>query len=319
MEVGEPITTPEIFVSEELHNKKICPWHEQGGASSQQMDATDPDEDTEQMPPNDGGKLGRNMTDEGDTPPSVNEVAISYQPSSTIKYKSGKKTKTAQTYVESDDDEPYGLQYAPHHLIPGNESLKGSDIVSFLGDENAITNFAAGKPSHIKNGKSVGYDVNNAGNGVWLPSPYALSMKNNWPAEPAIRVLKRRKKTGLARTTEEFKAAYVAATIEVNDTQFHMRHKDYSTKVKEILDTIAERLALMACGMCPIAAESGAGDDKFEPPGGLKARLVVLSSNLRRLLTGSVWRDPLYTDDMTREYADDLKHSDKQGRIAKVV
>src|SRR6185503_4268509 len=145
-------------------------------------------------------------------------------------------------YKKTRAEVPYDLQYAPHHLIPGNESLKGNAVVCFLGDDPSIEEFKGGQSSVIKEGFSTGYDVNLAENGVWLPSPYALSMKNEWPSAPGINVIKKRKGIDLAETTESFKHAYVAESIEETGRQFHMRHKEYSTEVQNILGAIAERL-----------------------------------------------------------------------------
>lgn len=319
MEVGEAVTAPE-FVREEVHSKNTCPWHNKAPGKSKKMDATDPDDDVPgAMPPNNGGKLGKNMKAAKDDPPDADTVSIYYEKGAVLKYKAGKKTKTVQSYSESEEREDYGLQYAPHHLIPGNESLKGSAVVEFLGDDATITEFAAGKSSVIKDGYSVEYDVNCAVNGVWLPSPYALSNSNAWPAEPGIEVIKKRRGLNLAKETEAFKAAYVAASIAASGgRQFHMRHNKYSDKVTEILEAIGTKLTLMAIGACPIAADSE-DDGKFDPPTGLPGRLDVLSGNLRRLLTGGVWRPPLYTDDLTRVYADDLKVVKKKGRILKAL
>ena len=307
------------FLNEDVHSEKTCPWHKDGKQKAKKMDPVDPDDDGHAMPPNDGGKLGRNMTTAKDDPPSCTSLDIRYKAGDVLFFKAGKKNKEVQTYKNSATDVPYGLQYAPHHLIPGNESLKGSMVVSFLGDAETITEFAGGQPSHIKDGFSCGYDVNDAANGVWLPSPYALSMCNEWPSEPGIDVVKKRRGVSLASTTEAFKHAYVAACIEETGRQFHMRHKEYSTEVQNILNAIGERMCMMVTGTCPLAESSNDGSDKFDPPPGLVARLNVLSSNLNRLLTGTRWQPPMYTDDLTRQYADDLKTVKAKARMTKVI
>jgi hypothetical protein len=318
MEIGEEISAPEFF-DDEVHNTDTCPWHTASDGSAAKMDATDPDEDTDAMPPNDGGKLGRNLKADGEDPPGADEVTITYQKGALIKYTGGKKPKTVQTYAETDDEEPYALQYAPHHLIPGNESLKGSALVAFLGDDDVIGEFAGGQASVIKKGLSAGYDVNRAANGAWLPSPYALSNKNGWPAAPGIQVIKKRGDARVAEQTEDFKTAYVAAAIEAaGDRQFHMRHNEYSEKVGEILAAMHVRLAKMATGLCPLA-ESSEADDKYAPPPGLKARLDVLSGNLRGFVQGPVWRAPLYTDALTENYAMDERQTAATGDIVKVL
>jgi hypothetical protein len=60
MENGEAVSIPE-FLEDELHNEKTCPWHTKGDSQSRRMEPQNPDEDVEGgMPPNDGGKLGKN-------------------------------------------------------------------------------------------------------------------------------------------------------------------------------------------------------------------------------------------------------------------
>ena len=320
-QVGEAVDAPE-FARDEVHTKSTCPWHQKGEKKKKKMEDTDPDDDSTAMPPNDGGTLGRNMTAIKNKTPKADTLDVTYAPGEELTYGSGKKKKTVQTYEETKRGKlyEYPLQYAPHHLIPGNESLKGTNIVKFLGDQDTIAEFAKGKTSMIKEGFSTGYDVNSGKNGAWLPSPYALSMQNEWPSKPGIRVIKRRRSVELADETEDFKEAYVAASIEASGgRQFHMRHNKYSEKVQEILEVIAERMRLMAAGACPLASDSADDDDKLDPPYGVVGRLNVLSENLNRLVTGALWRPPLFTDDMTREYAEDLKQTKRKGRIKKVV
>ena len=49
----------------------------------------------------------------------------------------------------------------------------------------------------------------------------------------------------------------------------------------------------------------------------------MLSANLRGLVTGPVWREPLYTDALTKAYADDLEakvgKTTQTGNILKVL
>lgn len=278
------------------------------------MEPQAPDEDTDVMPKNLGTQLGKNLGN-----PPRGEVTIEYKQGTTLRFKQGRKMKTVQTYSKEDDCiYCYDLQYAPHHLIPGNESLKNSSVVPFLGDKNAIQHF--GTESHIKDGMTVGYDVNDAKNGVWLPSPYALSMSNQWPSDDGLEVIKKRHGQRVANETEALRMAYVAAAIEVSgNRQFHMRHVDYSKEVKKALNAIAERLALMAGGSCPIAAKSE-NDSKYDPPMGLPSRLNALSGNLRRLLTGSVWRSPIFTDKLTQRYAEErLNKTGAKGNVKQVL
>lgn len=321
MDVGEAVQASE-FVND-THSESTCPWHQKGEKNKKKLEAMHPNEDSEEMPPNDDGTLGRNLIAAEDTPPKAETVSINYAPGQELKYEVGRKkvSKVVQSYKEMKKGESYeyALQYAPHHLIPGNESLKGSPIVPFMGDDDSIAEYAEGQGSFIKEGFSILYDVNGAENGVWLPSPYALSMKNDWPAKPAMKVIKRRLNEDVADETEDFKLAYVADSIRASGgRQFHMRHKDYSEKVGEILKAMADRLVLMATGQCPIATNSKQ-DEKFDPPMGLVGRLHVLSENLRTYLVGPLWRPPLYADSMTEQYAADLTVVKSKGMVRRVV
>jgi hypothetical protein len=172
------------------------------------------------------------------------------------------------------------LQWAPHHLIPGNASLKNSAVVKYLGDATVIAKFGSG--SKIKDGQTVGYNVNDAANGVWLVSPYALSMGGKWPK------------------TADAKLAYVEAAIDQpggggGNIQFHMSHGQYSGRVREILDQLGDKLKLITTkNVCPLAKESQS--DKFNAPKGLKSRLNSISAQMRRIVSGPVWQGP-FTDD----------------------
>ena len=325
MEIGEAVDPPEfVNTDEDLHDEKTCPWCQpkQKQGESEELAKEDPEDDVVgAIPPNDGGALGRKMTDAGSPRPEL-VVEISYRRGSVVRFQSGMKARVVSLYEKTLDDyvEKYDVQYASHHLIPGNESLKGSAVIPFMGDAGSISEYAGGQPSKIKEGGFIGYDVNSAPNGEWLPSPYALSMRNDWPAERDVEVLKRRMGLDLGEITEAFKAAYVAAAIERSGRQFHMRHKDYSIKVQGILDAVGRRLHLMSeGGVCPVAGLSKSKDGKFDPPHGLVGRLKILSGTLRRLVTGAIWRPPLYADSRTEEYAQDLAKAKEKVEIEKVV
>lgn len=331
MELGEPIK-PSVFVSDdEKHDEKTCPWHEEPKKGAKKMEVQDGDEDASgPMPDNSGKKLGNAL---GDVP-SGKKVSVYYRQGQVVRYPAGKKKKVIQLYKETVEEEEYDLQYAPHHLIPGNESLKGSRVVAFLGDDDIIENFKLkGKPSScIKKDMSAGYDVNQAQNGEWLPSPYALSMSNEWPAAEGIEALRKRKENDqeeekkwdeVALETEAFKLAYAVDAMNVSPKkQFHMRHKNYSTKVREILDAMGAKLKLYATGLCPVAVEKkDANDGKFDPPGGLSGRLDALSERLRGLLRGDPtgWRNPLFLDELTKQYFVDFKGKRKRMPNLKIM
>lgn len=299
MELGEAIKIELCIVGEE-HSEKTCPWHSpKPKGQSVVMDEQLPNEDSNVMPANIGSKLGNNI---GPRPSGTVKVKFKTVGKPLEFFLAG-KAKEVSVYEQKSRADIYPLQYAPHHLIPGNESLKISKLLPFLGDENAIKNF--GKSSHIKKGLSVGYDVNQGENGVWLPSPYALSNTNMWPSDDGLVVIKERMGQEISGETESFRMAYVAAAITASGhKQFHMRHADYSAEVKRALNAMADRLKALSGGLCPVAAKSD-GDGKIEPPMALPAKLNVLSGNLRRLVIGKIWRAPIFTDKLTKKYAEE--------------
>jgi hypothetical protein len=253
-----------------------------------------------------------------------------------IPYVAKGKKKLIQLYKpedrpksEQDDEEwEYPVQFAPHHLIPGNESLKNNPILAYMGDAGSIPGHykTAGVESQVEQGY-IGYDVNAATNGVWLPSPYALSNSNKWPADAGIDALKKRRRTKdldeLIRESEKFKMAFAAAAIDDagdGQLQFHMRHADYSKDVRGILGAMATKLWWLSTKGCPLQREKTKKGEKCDPPPyGLVDRLNVLSSHLRTLVTGALWRPNLYTDGLTAEYAKELTKGRRKGRFKKVI
>jgi hypothetical protein len=332
-QIGEAIKVPD-FVSPELHSEQTCPWHLSVDPDTGEMEPQEPDEDAETVPKNLGTKLGKNLNQNGYAEPRKPDgkfitVPVAYKPGDQVAFTEkvdGKmKTKVVRQYDKAEEYE-YPVQYAPHHLIPGNESLKKSPVVRFMGHKDAIKHY--GDISKIKDKQFIGYDVNAAENGVWLPSPYALSMHNEWPSEGGLDALRVRPgdPATIARQvadTEDFKYAFTVAAIEKPATtrQFHMRHADYSNKVRQVLGNIGARLHVMTTKTCPLAKDSKDADGKFNAPYALKGRLNLLSSNLRRLVTGDIWRPPLYTDALTEKYSHEKKHAQTtaSGDIEKVL
>ena len=202
-------------------------------------------------------------------------------------------------------------------LLKGDLVLP-SLVLVYMGAESVISKYEPPGASKIKDGKSIGYDVNAATNGVWLPSPYALSNSNKWPSQDGLKVVLQRLGQVVVDETESFKSAYVAASIEASGhRQFHMRHEDYSYKVQEILDAMGNKIKLMS-SKCPVA-DDGKDDGKFDPPVGLKTKLDGLSARMKSLLIGAVWRPPFFTDDLSEEYSKTLQKVRRSVRKLKVM
>ena len=71
------------------------------------------------------------------------------------------------------DNPQHKIVANPHHLIPGNESLKKATTLLpwIFGDKGKIEN-------------DIGYNVNNASNGVWLPSNNSMRGHSYWKSVP---------------------------------------------------------------------------------------------------------------------------------------
>ena len=340
MEAKEESLTGSCLIGIEQHDESTCPWvHEKpedskDSESPKTMDEQSGDEDSAEgvMPKNNGTKLGKNM---GGRAKEV--VEVKHEKDETIKV----GDKSVQVYCLSEKLEKYDLQFAAHHLIPGNESLKASRVVAYLGDSDVIANYASGEPvtlnmvavaSHddggeqrllkkrkertveskiVKNG-TINYDVNKPENGIWLPSPYALSMKGKWPSEEVKKKLEKEDKRGI----ESFQEAYAFAAIQKSGGhQFHTRHGNYSAKVRRALDAVALRLKVITReDVCEFAFSDKKERDeyesldqkdrnkgwkakKFQPPKKLVDRLDCLSENIKCFLMGPKFRAPMLTDD----------------------
>jgi A nuclease family of the HNH/ENDO VII superfamily with conserved AHH len=163
----------------------------------------------------------------------------------------------------------------PHHLIPGNASLKNHPILQLVEEARGL----------IK--KDIGYDVNGEKNGLWLPTiPEAFY--GCGAVKPSI--------TWGAMTGKlpdaQYDAAELAMLAPVPPRQFHDAHPDYSNYVKDRLDELQTYIVLQAWN-CPESQK----DDKAPPPYGLVTLLNGLSARMARGLVGAPadWRDPKFT------------------------
>jgi len=162
----------------------------------------------------------------------------------------------------------------PHHLIPGNESLKeASELLKWIFADKGI----------IEN--DIGYNVNNASNGIWLPSNNGMRGNPIW-AKPA------------------FKAKYVVLAMDEAGGHFHDRHANpYSASVTKILNTIADRMnGIDVKANCPYKTENG-GEGKYKPPYALVARLNGVSGRVKGyLLAGASPQASFYTSKLVLRY-----------------
>lgn len=210
-------------------------------------------------------------------------------------------TEPDELWVEG-DDLPISLPvcFAAHHIIPGNGSLKISKL--FGDDEIGIKIKGKAKGN-------VGYDVNNAVNGVWLPGNYAFSTIKPDPKKKGS--LWGTKGGGL---TEYFgidePLSYASAAIEFSGHQFHDAHEDYNSKiVLKALNAIYNKLRkTKKVPWCPNAPKH---DAKTAPLYDLVNRLASLSLRLHKMLAfpAKNWKVNVFTSDFSRQWMESQKSS----------
>ncbi len=181
----------------------------------------------------------------------------------------------------------YGFIVAAHHLIPGEAALEPSDLKHFMTkDESVDVETEEGvKTKEIV--KHIGYNVNGAHNGVWLPGNYYIREDTSPRAGISWGDL----------GDDPWCLNYVAAVTKAACGQIHDAHTQYSEAVKDLLNKIAEILARHECADC--------ASDKINPPFQIKERLYNLSSYFRGQVSGLpyFWKRPWFTSDRWREQA----------------
>ena len=185
--------------------------------------------------------------------------------------------------VTRDDwEQELDVAYAAHHLIPGNGSLAKSDL------------YKCGKYLRYEGQKegNIGYNINCAQNGVWLPGNYAYSQKHTgseWG--PKGKTFKSK--------YEVSPQAYVARVIEKSGRQFHDAHSAYNRFVKSQLNKIKDKLDQgIEQPWCPEGKKrEESNDEAVRPLYILVGRLGHISSRMKRKLTfpTSGWNTNIYT------------------------
>lgn len=230
METLEKISPAEIL----KHKPEDCPFcksneTEKPDPIPKSKIIQNPDEDPDkQLIGNKSGELDSNMADVGDPRPQdwlidLRNVGI--------------------------DDSEHKVTANPHHLIPGNESLKEAPTLLpwIFADKGKIDN-------------DIGYNVNNSKNGIWLPSNNSMRGNSHW-------------------SSDEFKTDFVVAAMNEAGGHFHDTHPDYSDSVTKILNKIADRMnGIDQKAFCFEKEEPSSG--KFKPPYALVQRLNGVSERI---------------------------------------
>lgn len=176
-------------------------------------------------------------------------------------------------------EKKYPFTVAAHHLIPGNASLRDSELKKYMTDGEKITQ--GGFTFTIVG--YIGYNVNGAHNGVWLPGNYAITEETSPDGKPWSKC---------SYTEEDWAMNYVASVCKAIGRQFHDTHGIYNQKVETLLNKIATVLDDHVCYLCESETE-------VAPPFAIKNRLYALSDWLMTKLEGhpNSWKKPWYTSE----------------------
>ena len=183
-------------------------------------------------------------------------------------------------------------QCEPHHLLPGNESFK-----KWVAKTN--------KP-YLKPGKGpdrLGFDINCADNGVWLPGKSqvdAWGTKKPWkPAgNPPDQYI------NPADSSEAGRLAFATAAIEKYGAQFHDRHPAYSAIVVQALQKLEKKLERNEVG-CPQAKQKR--DEGAVPD--VAVLLIRIAHRFRAMLSGGTagWKSQVFTSRFSAQYMADKR------------
>lgn len=221
----------------------------------------------------------------------------------------------------------YPVTCAAHHLIPAQESLKGSPLLAYMvkkGDSEEL------KDESYSGGlvwADVGYDINGSENGVYLPGSYAVgggrggmgvwTENDDHPdleeedaaddvADPSSNLL-----SGPLNEISDSnrKWQYVSQAVKLAPGQFHDRHQDYSDFVQQVLEKIflnyeklrEKYVEKKGCDECKKRAKD-IENLGVPTPFGMVARLNGLSKRMAVHLNGSTWTRNIYTSKWGRAF-----------------
>ncbi|MDL1888837.1 hypothetical protein FBQ96_04510 [Nitrospirales bacterium NOB] len=287
MDVGELIATGGL--AEEI--KSECPFKDDvfGVDSVEPEDIKDDIDAAQKQQDNDGGVLGRNLVNASNG--AEGTVGGPCPPPDAQKVERGDtKRKGICVMVPGTGTIPegiYGFTVAAHHLIPGEASLEPSPLKPYMTkDQSVEVQTKEGKKTK-KIRKHIGYNVNGAHNGVWLPGSYYIRRSTS-PIKG---------KTWSDLGENPWCLTYVASVVKAAGGQFHDAHTKYSEAVKDLLAKIEKILSQHECDQCK--------PSDINPPFKIKNRLYNLSKYLRGQVTAppSVWKRPWFTSDRWRDDA----------------
>lgn len=214
----------------------------------------------------------------------------------------GRPPNKHQAKVEFLDD---GDEYAPysgaaHHLIPTYASFKkATRLMKYVKQGSIISG-------------DIGYDVNGAQNGIWLPTSTAFGRMLK---AKLITVQGKKAGTSFSRLSPDTKQLYKEAVMKKTSRQFHDAHPAYSQFVLGILRKLTLHMTNLQVKLdCKKCEEIKNNDKKVKPPYGLVDRLNSVGGRLRGKLTGGArgWRAPIFTSTSAKDYSDWLTGKKKR-------
>lgn len=174
-----------------------------------------------------------------------------------------------------------------------------------MGKSNVYKNKWLGPVDDGPHEENIGYNINSANNGFWLPGNYAV---RPWKT-----------------LDPDFQQAYAFLAMNDTERQFHDSHEPFSEYIRGELDALEKLLEDMKNNGCP---NCGAGKGKNEPPYHLNSRLNAISKYVTKRLKGDPkkWKIPAFTSgwsplfkDFVRQHEADVKGELQQLRNDKTL
>jgi len=178
-----------------------------------------------------------------------------------------------------------------HHCISGNEIMKGEALEKIIANENG------------KYKGQTGYTINNAANGVFLPSyPNQFKgAKGTWADksdEKKYEIMKPAMASGQAH-------------IGKHKGHEHAAGQDYPLAIKDELDALKKRI-LNKQEECPFCVEDdGKPKDPFVPPYKVNVWLDKLSKDIKTELKSPVEKWPYFISKYAKMYYEEKTKSDE--------
>ncbi len=179
-----------------------------------------------------------------------------------------------------------------HHCISGKEIMQGEPI------ERELTK----NQGQYKG--DTGYNINNAANGVFLPS-FPNKFKGSWGAKSYNEKYEIMKHAMEAGKGQVHIGGHAGHTIEEAD-------RDYPTAIKEQLEKIKKRI-VQKSEECPFCVEAdGTPKKPFVPPYKANQWLDNLSKSISRELEGSAENWELFISKYAKDYYKEMDIDDNE-------